>query len=120
MNSTLSRPLRLAGLYLLSGIAWILFSDLLLQALGLPPAAQTFKGLIFVVLGSLLFLALGRHQQRVQQRLHRGPGRSASATERPCAIWAASNARAICSAARWAPCNWPTGHWPRSDQQSVG
>ncbi|HSX71015.1 MAG TPA: hypothetical protein VLF16_08785, partial [Pseudomonas sp.] len=69
MDSTLSRPLRLAGLYLLFGIAWILFSDLLLQALGLPPAAQTFKGLIFVVLGALLVLLLCRYQQRVQQRL---------------------------------------------------
>ncbi|WP_252274288.1 hypothetical protein [Pseudomonas subflava] len=46
MDSTLFRPLRLPGLYLLFGIAWILFSDLLLQALGLPLAAQTFKGLI--------------------------------------------------------------------------
>ena len=68
-----SRPLRLAGIYLLFSIVWILGSDLLLQALIADPATlaqlQTLKGLLFVALSGLLILLLCRQDERNQQRL---------------------------------------------------
>lgn len=68
-----SRPLRLAGIYLLFSIVWILGSDLLLQVLIADPATlaqlQTLKGLLFVALSGLLILLLCRQDERNQQRL---------------------------------------------------
>ena len=68
-----SRPMRLAGIYLLFSIVWILGSDLLLQALIADPATlaqlQTLKGLLFVALSGLLILLLCRQDERNQQRL---------------------------------------------------
>ena len=68
-----SRPLRLAGIYLLFSIVWILGSDLLLQALIADPATlaqlQTLKGLLFVAFSGLLILLLCRQDELNQQRL---------------------------------------------------
>ncbi|MFG0379466.1 EAL domain-containing protein [Pseudomonas sp. zbq_18] len=76
MQPNLSRPLRIAGAYLAFSIAWILLSDLLLQALPFDDATlhrlQTVKGLAFVALSSLLILLLCRYELRTQQHLEQG------------------------------------------------
>lgn len=76
MQPITSRPLRVAGLYLAFGIAWILFSDLLLQALQLETSTlnllQSSKGLLFVLCSSLFILLLCRYGLRSQQQLENG------------------------------------------------
>ena len=62
MKPSLTRPLRVAGIYLVFSIVWILSSDSLLQGLvqdaELLARLQTFKGLFFVLLSALLILFL--------------------------------------------------------------
>jgi len=76
MQPTITRPLRVAAVYLLFSVAWILLSDSLLHALVSDEATlawlQTAKGLLFVLLSGLLILLLCRHEQRLQQRLEHG------------------------------------------------
>ncbi|WP_137974168.1 EAL domain-containing protein [Pseudomonas sp. F(2018)] len=75
MQPRINRPVRVAGIYLLFSVAWIVLSDLLLQTLQLDAATQaglqTAKGLIFVGLSGLLILLLCRHEQNAQQQLER-------------------------------------------------
>ncbi|MEC9347934.1 MAG: HD domain-containing phosphohydrolase [Pseudomonadota bacterium] len=58
----LPAPLRIAGLYGLFGVAWILGSDSLLESFRLDPrveqTVQTFKGLAFIALSVLVVLAI--------------------------------------------------------------
>ncbi len=81
MQPTVSRPVRLAGIYVLFSAAWILLSDQLLLALNLEPSTlnslQTYKGLAFVVVSSLLILLIARHDQRTQQALESSLRRNA-------------------------------------------
>ncbi|MDX5372164.1 MAG: PAS domain S-box protein [Pseudomonadaceae bacterium] len=76
MKPSLTRPLRVAGIYLVFSIVWILSSDSLLQGLvqdaELLARLQTFKGLFFVLLSALLILFLCRHEQRELQQLEQG------------------------------------------------
>ena len=76
MQPTITRPLRVAAIYLLFSVAWILLSDSLLQTLVSDESTlawlQTAKGLLFVLLSGLLILLLCRHEQQVQQRLEHG------------------------------------------------
>ncbi|HSC82780.1 MAG TPA: PAS domain-containing protein, partial [Pseudomonas sp.] len=73
MRPSLSRPLRLAGIYILFSVVWILLSDRLLLALDLSSDTlswlQTSKGLLFVLVSSLLILFIGQHDQRAQRQL---------------------------------------------------
>ena len=73
MRAELRQPLRIAGIYLLFSILWIVFSDQLLASLSLDASAsnalQTYKGLLFVVLSALLIGVLSLHEQRAKQRL---------------------------------------------------
>ena len=73
MRAELQQPLRIAGIYLLFSILWIVFSDQLLASLSLDASAsnalQTYKGLLFVVLSALLIGVLSLHEQRAKQRL---------------------------------------------------
>jgi diguanylate cyclase (GGDEF)-like protein/PAS domain S-box-containing protein len=75
MRAELQQPLRIAGIYLLFSILWIVFSDQLLASLSLDKstnsALQTYKGLAFVVLSALLIGLLSLHEQRTKQRLLR-------------------------------------------------
>lgn len=76
MKPSLTRPLRVAGIYLAFSVMWILTSDSLLRALvqdaGLIARLQTFKGLLFVLISALLIFLLCRHEQRELQQLDRG------------------------------------------------
>ncbi|MGL4315309.1 MAG: hypothetical protein ACRCTL_01645, partial [Pseudomonas sp.] len=76
MQPIIARPLQVAGIYLVFGITWILFSDLLLQALQLDAGTlsllQTSKGLLFILLSGLFILLLSRHDLRTQQQLELG------------------------------------------------
>ncbi|MEK1906147.1 MAG: EAL domain-containing protein [Pseudomonas sp.] len=73
MRPTLSRPMRLAGLYVVFSAAWIVLSDQLLQVLSLEPGMlawlQTGKGLLFVLASSLLILVISRRDQQTRLRL---------------------------------------------------
>ncbi|WP_394559622.1 PAS domain S-box protein [Aquipseudomonas alcaligenes] len=66
------RPLAMAAVFLLFGIAWILGGDLLLRTLDLAPTTfawlQTLMALLFAALGGLLILLLGQRQRRAQQQ----------------------------------------------------
>jgi diguanylate cyclase (GGDEF)-like protein/PAS domain S-box-containing protein len=73
MQPDLHQPLRLAGIYLLFSVSWIVFSDRMVSSLGLDSstsaALQTYKGLAFVLLSALLIGALSLHEQRTKRRL---------------------------------------------------
>ena len=73
MQPKTTRPVRIAGIYLLFGSAWILLGDLLLHGLGLDThlwaGLQTTKGLLFVTLSGLLILLLCRYELAAQQHL---------------------------------------------------
>ncbi|MBP8184458.1 MAG: EAL domain-containing protein [Pseudomonas sp.] len=73
MQPDLQQPLRLAGIYLLFSVSWIIFSDRIVSSLGLDnstsAALQTYKGLAFVLLSALLVGALSLHEQRGKRRL---------------------------------------------------
>ena len=73
MRSDLVCPLRVAAIYALFSSAWILGSDYLLNALSgdalLTSRLQTLKGLLFILLSSLLILFLSYRDRRAQQRL---------------------------------------------------
>jgi PAS domain S-box-containing protein len=67
ISSRSRSSLRVAALYLLFGIAWIVLSDVIVEQL--VPAAgrgvvQTFKGSVFVALSALVIWALVRAEQR--------------------------------------------------------
>lgn len=67
MRPDLFKPLRLAGFYLLFSSAWIFFSDGLLANLNLDSGhlnlLQTYKGLAFVLLSTLLIFILSYRDQ---------------------------------------------------------
>ena len=73
MKPAATSPLLLAGSYLAFSTLWILFSDQLLASLGLDAAQwqrlQTWKGLLFITLSSLLVFGLARYQQRHREQL---------------------------------------------------
>jgi diguanylate cyclase (GGDEF)-like protein/PAS domain S-box-containing protein len=73
MPPDLQPPLRIAGIYLLFSVSWIVFSDHLLGSQGLDNATsttlQTYKGLAFVLLSALLIGALSLHEQRAKRHL---------------------------------------------------
>lgn len=76
MTPKTSRPMRLAGVYLLFSAAWILGSNLLLRAIIDDPTTlthlHTVKGLLFVTLSSVLIFLLCHQDELSQQRLERG------------------------------------------------
>nr|WP_298135876.1 bifunctional diguanylate cyclase/phosphodiesterase [uncultured Pseudomonas sp.] len=73
MRSDFVSPLRVAAIYALFSSAWIMGSDYLLDALGgdslLISRLQTVKGLLFILLSSLLILFLSYRDRRAQRRL---------------------------------------------------
>ena len=73
MRSDLTVPLRLAGAYILFSSIWILASDSLLLAVvndsALSSQLQTVKGMLFVLLSSLLIFYLNRRDRRAQREL---------------------------------------------------
>ena len=73
MRPDLQQPLRLASIYLAFSVTWIVFSDSLVNSLGLDnntsAALQTYKGLAFVLLSALLIGGLSLHEQRIKRRL---------------------------------------------------
>ena len=73
MRSDLTAPLRLAGAYILFSSIWIIASDSLLMAAvndrGLIGRLQTVKGMLFVLLSSLLIFYLNYRDRRAQQQL---------------------------------------------------
>src|SRR3990167_6492642 len=73
MRSDLTVPLRLAGAYILFSSIWILASDSLLLAVVnysvLSSQLQTVKGMLFVLLSSLLIFYLNRRDRRAQREL---------------------------------------------------
>ena len=70
MRSDLTVPLRLAGAYILFSSLWIFASDSLLLAVVndsvLSSQLQTVKGMLFVLLSSLLIFYLNRRDRRVR------------------------------------------------------
>ncbi|WP_454254611.1 PAS domain S-box protein [Pseudomonas sp. Marseille-Q8238] len=68
-----SRPMRLAGAYIVFSILWIVLSDRILLLFTLDPHTlangQTYKGVLFVIASSLLILAIARRDQRAQRQL---------------------------------------------------
>lgn len=73
MRSDLIVPLRLAGAYILFSSTWILASDALLMAAvndkALSSQLQTVKGMLFVLLSSLLIFYLNLRDRRAQRVL---------------------------------------------------
>lgn len=73
MRPDLFKPLRLAGFYLLFSSAWIFFSDGLLANLNLDSGhlnlLQTYKGLAFVLLSTLLIFILSYRDQLLHSQL---------------------------------------------------
>jgi len=73
MRSDLTAPLRLAGAYILFSSIWIIASDSLLMAAvndrDLIGRLQTVKGMLFVLLSSLLIFYLNYRDRRAQQQL---------------------------------------------------
>lgn len=73
MRPELLSPLRVAGVYALFSSAWILGSDYLLNALVTDNEQvsnlQTLKGLLFILLSSLLIFLLSYRDRRAQGRL---------------------------------------------------
>lgn len=73
MQPELKAPLRLAGAYVLFSSAWILGSDSLLQQLVSDAermaSLQTIKGLVFILLSSLLIFAIAYRDRLAQQQL---------------------------------------------------
>ena len=73
MRPEIVKPARLAGIYLLFSSAWIFLSDGLLASLSLDGEhlnlLQTYKGLAFVLLSTLLIFLLGYRDQRLHQQL---------------------------------------------------
>ena len=73
MRSDLTVPLRLAGAYILFSSLWIFASDSLLLAVvndrGLIDRLQTVKGMLFVLLSSLLIFSLNYRDRRAQREL---------------------------------------------------
>ena len=73
MRPELLSPLRVAGVYALFSSAWILGSDYLLNALVTDSEQvsnlQTLKGLLFILLSSLLIFLLSYRDRRAQGRL---------------------------------------------------
>jgi PAS domain S-box-containing protein len=73
MRSDLTAPLRLAGAYILFSSIWIIASDSLLLAAvndrDLISRLQTVKGMLFVLLSSLLIFYLSYRDRRAQQQL---------------------------------------------------
>lgn len=73
MRPDLVAPLRLASVYLLFSSAWILSSDFLLQAAtadgDVTALLQTFKGLLFVLLSSLLVFYISYRDRQAQRHL---------------------------------------------------
>lgn len=73
MRPDLVAPLRLAGVYILFSTAWILGSDMLLNLLvadsHLVAGLQIIKGLLFVMLSSLLIFAVSYYDRQAQRRL---------------------------------------------------
>ncbi|MFZ3023507.1 PAS domain S-box protein [Pseudomonas sp.] len=73
MRPDLFKPMRLAGFYLLFSSAWIFLSDGLLASLSLDSdhlnLLQTYKGLAFVVLSTLLIFILSYRDQLVRSQL---------------------------------------------------
>ncbi|MDP3977357.1 MAG: PAS domain S-box protein [Pseudomonas sp.] len=73
MRSDLTAPLRLAGAYILFSSIWIMASDSLLLAVvndrDLIDRLQTVKGMLFVLLSSLLIFYLNYRDRRAQQQL---------------------------------------------------
>ena len=74
MRSDLISPLRVAGVYALFSAVWILGSDYFLHAQGVDRQdlsdLQTIKGLLFILLSSLLIFFLSYRDRRAQRRLH--------------------------------------------------
>ncbi|MBD9485575.1 PAS domain S-box protein [Pseudomonas sp. PDM14] len=72
-QTVFSRPMRLAVIYILFSVLWILLSDQLLLLMVHDQVTlaelQTYKGLIFVAASSVLLLLIARHDQRTQQLL---------------------------------------------------
>lgn len=73
MRSDLAGPLRLASFYILFSAAWILSSDSLLTTLvsdaALAARLQTVKGLLFVLLSSVLIFYVSHRDSLAQRRL---------------------------------------------------
>ena len=73
MQPTLKGPLRLAGAYVLFSSAWILGSDSLLKNLTSDAeqmaSLQTVKGLVFILLSSLLIFIIAYRDRLTQQQL---------------------------------------------------
>ncbi|MNF33478.1 Oxygen sensor protein DosP [compost metagenome] len=73
MRSDLTAPLRLAGAYILFSSLWIIASDSLLLAVvndrGLIDRLQSVKGMLFVLLSSLLIFSLNYRDRRAQREL---------------------------------------------------
>ncbi len=73
MQPELKAPLRLAGAYVLFSSAWILGSDSLLKQLVRDAEQmtdlQTAKGLVFILLSSLLIFAIAYRDLQTQQQL---------------------------------------------------
>ena len=73
MRSDLTASLRLTGAYILFSSVWIFASDYLLLAVvsdsELSLQLQTFKGMLFVLLSSLLIFYLNHRDRRAQREL---------------------------------------------------
>lgn len=73
MRPDLFKPIRLAGFYLLFSSAWIFLSDGLLLSLNLDSEhlnlLQTYKGMAFVVLSTLLIFVFSYRDQLVRSQL---------------------------------------------------
>ncbi|HAN19459.1 MAG: hypothetical protein A2X13_02175 [Bacteroidetes bacterium GWC2_33_15] len=68
MNLKISKPLSIVGTYLVFGIIWILFSDILLEKIASDTHAltkyQTYKGWMFIVVTALLLYYLIHEQYK--------------------------------------------------------